>query len=108
MNIKTVFVSSILFLSTITGISAFERGGYHQENFNRGYNRSGTDRYDGNRYQQDRHSYNEGYQSGSNNSGGGGGTYVQPNSSFEQLEQYANPNSAVNQNLQYNQKQQQQ
>lgn len=104
MNTLKYLVLSALLMTTVS-LYGFERGGGgrggHEnfnrghENFNRGY---GHDNFRHNDYNPNV------YQGG----GYGGGNTIQPNSSFEQLEQYANPNSAANQNFQYNQRQQQQ
>lgn len=100
-----LIASALLIMTAIPNLSYGREAGRFQggerpqsENFNR------AGQYHPN---QDRRAYDAGFNQGSSNSGGGGGTYVQPNSSFEQLEQYANPNSAVNQNFQYNQRQNQ-
>lgn len=108
MHKSLMIVALTLALSSATNAYAFERGergggGYgHEggmhENFNQPYHHSN--------YNQEGRAYHSGYNQGMNEGGGGGTTVVQPNSSFEQLEQYGNPNSAANQNMRANQQMQ--
>lgn len=109
MNIikKIMLISVFIPLISYSSLYSFERGGGGNRNFDHGgYNRGGYDRAGNNNFHHEGSAYEAGWNHGNSNSSGN--VYMQPNgNTLNELDQYSNPNSAINQNKRYNQSQQQ-